>query len=105
MERCLKMLDKFNAESSNVEQLLTQIDELLPKDDDLSQVAPELRHELASKVDQCTASVQKALELEDLLHQNFVKLSEHQLATVENKLSALRRQLATRVYFDSLLDF
>jgi hypothetical protein len=72
----------------------------LPRDENLSQATPEVRHDLASKVDQCAASVQKALELEDLLHQNFVKLNEHQLNAVESKLSTLRRQLASHVCFD-----
>lgn len=102
MEHCLELLEKFKSESVNVEQLLHQIEDLVPANVDLSQAEPELRRSLADKIDRCTSSAQKAIELEDLLKQNFVKVDANQLGAVEGRLSALRRQLGTQVSFDVL---
>lgn len=89
------MLEKFSAESSNVDRLLEQIDELSSKD--VSDIDPEVRRSLAEKTDQCIASAQKALELKDLLRQNLVKVEENKLESVEGRFSALKHQLQTQV--------
>lgn len=96
LENCLQLLIKFKTESENVDQLLQQIEELFPTNADLSQLDTELRNTLIDKIDRCTTSVQKALELEKLLQQNYVKTDENQLGAVEGRLSVLRRQLGTR---------
>lgn len=96
LENCLQLLIKFKTESDNVDQLLRQIEELFPTNADLSQLDTELRNTLIDKIDRCTSSVQKALELEKLLHQNSVKIEDNQLSAVEGRLSVLRRQLGVR---------
>ncbi|KAI6226090.1 Discontinuous actin hexagon [Aphelenchoides besseyi] len=97
LAHCLELLKKLETEMSTAKQSLRNVEELLPSDSsNLSQTQPPLFDQLSALINQGSGSIQKAIEFQQLLRQNSVKTEERALETVEQKLSALRRQLGVK---------